>query len=388
MKITYKKIQDYIVEPLPLVEVLREKIIFHAFEVESVTDLGNGDYELDIKVLPDRAHDAKEDRGMAREVAALFNLNLKEPDVYEKTASVVFSIAKVSALLGRAVTEDEIKKVFNAYHYQYDIAGDTVTLFVPPWRIDITNVYDVCDELGRYLGYDTIPAVLPNLGANNVHHTPEYLAIMNKKQEMIEKGYNEVMTYSLTKKGDYQVAKGPKGKDFLRTDLLTGLRVAYALNKQNEALLPNNKANIFEIGKVFKKTGEELHVAWIDNKGEHEEVLDITNVGNGELATIGSSDNTEFKMWSEYPFITRDFALWVPEAVSADEIIGIINQHKGDLVVRGPELFDTFTKDNRTSYAFRIIFQAPDRTLTDADVQPVTDAIYAALKAIPDSEIR
>lgn len=387
MKITYKKIQEYIIEPLPVVDVLREKIIFHAFEVESVTDLGNGDYELDIKVLPDRAHDAKEDRGMAREVAALFNLNLKEADIYEKTSSVNFSIEKISALFGRLVTEDEIKKVFDAYHYQYDISGDTVTLFVPPWRNDIANVYDVCDELGRYLGYDTIPAVMPNLDANNVHHTPEYLAIMNKKQEMIEKGYNEVMTYSLTKKGDYQVAKGPKGKDFLRTDLLTGMRVAYALNKQNEALLPNNTANIFEIGKVFKKSGEELHVAWIDAKGEHEEVLDISSTSDG-LADIESSSDAKFMMWSEYPFITRDVALWVPEAVSADEIAGIINQHKGDLVVRGPELFDTFTKDGRTSYAFRMIFQAYNKTLTDADIAPVTDAIYKALKEIPNSEIR
>src|SRR5437870_4669789 len=152
MKFNYKKLQEYIVEPLPSVDVLRNKIIFHAFEVESVEDLDNGDYEFDIKVLPDRAHDAKDDRGMAREIAALFNLHLQEADTYEKSASVVFSREKASALLGREITEDEIKKVFDAYDYQYDIAGDAVTLFVPPWRTDIANVYDACDELGRYLG--------------------------------------------------------------------------------------------------------------------------------------------------------------------------------------------------------------------------------------------
>jgi phenylalanyl-tRNA synthetase beta subunit len=102
MKFNYKKLQSHIVEPLPTVEVLREKIIFHAFEVESVEDLGE-DYELEIKVLPDRAFDAKEDRGMAREIAALFNLTLVDPDSYDAAASteLLFSLNQVSALLGR-----------------------------------------------------------------------------------------------------------------------------------------------------------------------------------------------------------------------------------------------------------------------------------------------
>ncbi len=246
----------------------------------------------------------------------------------------------------------------------------------------------MCDELGRYLGYDTIPATMPNLNTTAVQYTAEYVAIMQKKQEMIAKGYHEVMTYSLTKKGDYQVAKGPKGKDFLRTDLLTGLRAAYALNKQNEALLPNHRSNIFEIGKVFKKTGEELHVAWIDAQGEHEEILDITKSDSNELPSLEFAHDREFIMWSEYPFMVRDIALWVPESITADEVKAVIDTKKGDLVVRGPELFDTFTKDGRTSYAFRLVFQSFEKTLSDADVEPFTSAIYTALQAIPGAEIR
>lgn len=409
MKITYKKIQEYIVEPLPPVDVLREKIIFHAFEVESVEDIpsrphdegaggGDGDYELDIKVLPDRAHDAKEARGMAREIAALFNLNLTEPDVYERTKSIVFSITKVSTLLGREITIGEIKKVFDAYHYQYSIEGDSVTLFVPPWRVDMSDIHDVCDEIGRYLGYDTIPPILPKLNTESISHNPEYVAIVNKKKEMIDLGYHEVMTYSFTKKGDYQVAKGPKGKDFLRTDLLSGLRISYAMNKQNEPLLPNNSANIFEIGKVFKKGGEELHIAWIDTKGEREEVLDTTNTNFTEASISGSLEDKAFKMWSLYPFITRDIAVWTSES-DKDKLVAIITDFANKYCVKEATKFDEFTKparphnegaggDGRTSLAYRFVFQSYDKTLTDEEVEEKFSILKAEISSNSSFEIR
>ncbi len=389
MKFFYKKLQNYIKEPLPSIEDLKQKIIFHAFEVESVEEI-DGDFELDIKILPDRAHDAKDERGMAREIAALFKLNLKEADSYEKAEAVVFSLEKVSALLGRSVTESEIKSVFDAYHYQYEINGGTVTFFTPPWRKDINNVHDITDEIGRYLGYDIVPALLPEL-SKTISSNDEYSAIIAKKAEMAAKGYHEVMTYSLVKKGDYQVAKGPKGKDFLRTNLLDGLRAAYAVNKQNEALLPNNSANIFEVGRVFTKTGEELHIAWIDAKGEHEEILTTERFAEnpalnkegslGEAGGGGGSQVDKFKPWSEYPFTTRDIAVWIPESDNVADLVSIIKTNGTELLQGEPRLFDQFSKEGRTSYAYRMIFQAFDRTLTDEEVNSVMDKVHTEVKA-------
>lgn len=385
MKFNYKKLQSYIVEPLPAMEVLREKIIFHAFEVESVDDLGDGDYELEIKVLPDRAFDAKEDRGMAREIAALFDLTLVDPDSYDAAASteLAFSPNHVSVLLGRTVTAADIEKMFNAYRYLFSISGDQVSLAVPPWRNDIVHVYDIADEIGRYLGYDSVVPVLPQL-SGHVSHDKEFQAIVAKKQELIAQGYHEVMTYSLTKKGDYQVAKGPKGKDFLRTNLLDGMRIAYAVNKQNEELLPNASAKIFEIGKVFPKTGEELHVAWIDAKGEHEEVLSTEHSSSFQEEVAGGRRSFEeggiaqrFHMWSEYPFITRDVAVWLPKGTMPEELITLILAEASSLLAKKPRLFDTFSKDERTSVAVRLVFQSFDRTLTNEEVDAIMTTIYA-----------
>ena len=89
---------------------------------------------------------------------------------------------------------------------------------------------------------------------------------------------------------------------------------------------------------------------------------------------------TPFVQWSQYPFVARDVAVWVPPNVTATAVVDILKAHIGDLVVRGPELFDSFEKDGKVSYAFRIVFQSYEKTLTDDAVNPVMETIYKALQ--------
>lgn len=90
--------------------------------------------------------------------------------------------------------------------------------------------------------------------------------------------------------------------------------------------------------------------------------------------------NTNFKMWSLYPFISRDIALWVPEDVAKNKVEKVIKGNAGDLVIRGPELFDEFKKDGKVSYAFRIIFQSYERTLTDSEVNEQMGRVKEAVE--------
>ena len=89
-----------------------------------------------------------------------------------------------------------------------------------------------------------------------------------------------------------------------------------------------------------------------------------------------------FKMWSLYPFIARDIAVWISENVSSEEVAKVIKDNAGEMVVRGPELFDEFKKpaspaggDGKVSYAFRTVFQSYDRTLTDAEINEIMTKI-------------
>lgn len=96
----------------------------------------------------------------------------------------------------------------------------------------------------------------------------------------------------------------------------------------------------------------------------------------------------KFHMWSLFPFIARDVSLWVPENVSSDEVTKIIKENMGDMVVQGPELFDEFKKDGKTSYAFRLVFQSHDRTLTDAEVKEIMEKINNKIKEHEDWQVR
>jgi len=88
----------------------------------------------------------------------------------------------------------------------------------------------------------------------------------------------------------------------------------------------------------------------------------------------------KFKMWSIYPFIARDIAVWVPEGVSSSNVEKIIKDNAGELVIKGPELFDEFKKDGKTSYAFRLVFQSYERTLLDTEINEIMTKITNKIK--------
>ncbi len=64
----YTEVLKQFISDLPDTETLKSVLTNHAFEVEEVIKKEKGD-AIDLKVLPDRAHDALSHRGVAREIA-------------------------------------------------------------------------------------------------------------------------------------------------------------------------------------------------------------------------------------------------------------------------------------------------------------------------------
>jgi len=86
-----------------------------------------------------------------------------------------------------------------------------------------------------------------------------------------------------------------------------------------------------------------------------------------------------------HPLVVRDLSIIVinslPAEIIRDTIQTASTGHGGPLV--GIELFDRYTgkgvPDNTVSLSFRLTFQAPNRTLTDEEVQLTFDRVLAAL---------
>ncbi|OGI63336.1 hypothetical protein A2818_01325 [Candidatus Nomurabacteria bacterium RIFCSPHIGHO2_01_FULL_40_12] len=89
--------------------------------------------------------------------------------------------------------------------------------------------------------------------------------------------------------------------------------------------------------------------------------------------------NTNFKMWSLYPFILRDISIWAGEE-DKEKLKKIIKDNAGELLVKEPYVFDSFKKDGKISYAFRLVFQSFERTLTDEEINVIMTKIANKIK--------
>jgi phenylalanyl-tRNA synthetase beta chain len=85
---------------------------------------------------------------------------------------------------------------------------------------------------------------------------------------------------------------------------------------------------------------------------------------------------------SSFPAVLQDIAVVVGEDVSAATVIHTVRS-AGEPLLATVELFDVFrgeqVGEGEKSLALRLSFQAPDRTLTDAEVAEPRHAIEAAL---------
>lgn len=308
-------------------------------------------------------------------------------DVYPNPVTqnhVQFSTEFIAKKLGAPITTDEIEKILEQYHYEFALEGNQFTVAIPFARIDITGPHDMVEEIGRVYGYEKITSKVPEFIQKPKLHS-EYVKILAIRNDLLQKGYHEVMTYSFRKKGNYEVARGPVGKSALRKNLIDGLTESYELNRLNKDFLEIDDMKVFEIGTVFEKEGEIFHVAHIDKKQSKENTLDEYITENN--ITVSDTGYTipevtiesEFTSWSEYPCISRDIAIWVPEGVQENQVQEIIKQRAGEFLVKGPRLFDTFSKDGKTSFAFRLVFQSKEKTLTEEEVVSPMEVITAEL---------
>jgi phenylalanyl-tRNA synthetase beta subunit len=144
------------------------------------------------------------------------------------------------------------------------------------------------------------------------------------------------------------------------------------------------RQRFFEIGTVFPDAGvEEIHVAYANKKGLVESTLEefTRELSVGDNQTPNTKKQKPFTPWSQYPFIVRDVAVWVPVGTNPDELIDLCKKEGTTLLVREPQLFDQFTKGDKTSLAIRLVFQSHERTLTDVEITNVMTEITQKIQA-------
>ncbi|QQR82424.1 hypothetical protein IPJ70_04080 [Candidatus Campbellbacteria bacterium] len=332
-------------------------------------------------------------------------------------------VVHASSDLGGVVEEDlATSAIFAKEKWYRRLVSDTTPRFsvtVPFERMDMRFSADVCEEIGRVYGYEHVRAQDLPTASHRVEVNPIFVAQEVVRKVLGECGFFEVYSYSLCEKGDIQLANAlASDKAFVRSSLALGIGESLAKNEYYAPLLGLSDVKIFEIGNVYNATGEHLRVCLgvrpltqakksektnamlleakeklesafgVDvNEYISEETLEFdlgviaqTHIlTQPEFAPVAQA--TQFVPMSSYPFVLRDIAVWIPDGTGkGEDIVALVKEKGGTLFVRA-DLFDTFTKDGRTSYAYHLVFQSREKTLSDEDINSIMNAVTEALNA-------
>ena len=168
---------------------------------------------------------------------------------------------------------------------------------------------------------------------------------------------------------------------YLRDSLIPGLTQALVKNKPNKDLLGLKEIKLFEIGTVWKGGKEVVMLGSITEKNPAtEQPLPAIQGLPLEYDALPLSDTARFEPFSKYPYMVRDIALWVPAGTDVLMVETRLCESAGPLAARVMP-FDRFEKEGRVSLAFRIIFQSPERTLTEPEVAEAMVRVAEAVRA-------
>jgi phenylalanyl-tRNA synthetase beta chain len=370
------------------------------------------------------------------EVEGIVDVYPAQSDVQlELSRSVAISVEKVNGLLGTSYTAGDVKHAFDrlafAYEFQKGTEGEVFIVMPPFERRDITIPENLIEEVGRILGYNTIaPEMLPAL--SKAPDQNRYDGIVRVKDFLVERGFTEISTQTFSANGEVVLANPlDQTRPALRAGLTTNMtealtRAAYAAPR---VLGPVTEVKLFEIGTVFKKDAEHLSLVlgYKQLSGKQSTTLLTETISDMEAELIGvlsakptaqssgefqiieaplTDTNLEtiganyqptkislgaYKSFSVYPFALRDIAVWTPERTEESEVANVIISEAGEFLAR-IDLFDRFSKEvdgeERVSYAFRLVFESADRTLSDEDLNPLMEKVTNALNAQDGWQVR
>lgn len=334
--------------------------------------------------------------------------------------------------VGVEIPDDEIISILKKCDMKVE---GNLKVTSPTYRRDINIPQDLAEEVGRIYGYEKITDAKPVRVESGLQNDKEFTMAEYIRDLLVGIGFSEIIGYALREDGDF-VLEMPLSKDkgTLRKTLVDSTREYIESNSRYLDLLGINQAKVFEISRVFPKEGEKtvLSLGVINQKGAKAEKAHVVIVAalkhltdNGIIvdASVESRMNevasteskivydrkmelcvspdlnigkmsidgdhmlareknikkeiVKFKKISAFPFATRDVAIFAEinkEKEAYELLVSTSVDLLGDSFIRAT-LFDVFTKEDKTSYAFRLVFQSDKETLKDEVIENVMKKI-------------
>jgi phenylalanyl-tRNA synthetase beta chain len=345
-----------------------------------------------------------------------------------KNAKITFTVSDVTRSAGINISKEEVVKILKRLNFDIlNENGEELTIQAHKDRLDINIKEDLLEEILRIYGFDNIPSVPLKVENNFFTHNKRFLLENFLKSFFLNKGFTELYNYTFVEKGDLKVLLPlADDKSYLRNNLLDGGIKAYQKNYNYLPSMQSEVVKFFEIGSAFLADKEERRMLLCLEDGKPpsrkatagqgkktcaEQLMEVVNELETKLNVkielinknekpalvefsidkiLESDVNLKFEIFNKdlqaikykpisvYPFIVRDIATWVPEQKLGESFVfENLKQEILQLNLQNVEkiyAFDSFTKklesgEEKTSIAFRIIFQSYEKTLTDEEVE-------------------
>ncbi|MDD5750304.1 MAG: phenylalanine--tRNA ligase subunit beta [Candidatus Pacebacteria bacterium] len=307
-----------------------------------------------------------------------------------------------------------------------------VLVQAPSQRLDLKTSEDLIEEIGRVWGYEKLPKTFPEVILTVPQINKNWIIENKAKDALASLGFSEAYNYTFIGEKDKEIFS------YRDSDLLEIANPVSELNKflrpsLAPCLLKNTKENLknsseikmFEIGKVFVNRKERLHLGIIaagkkrtsdlffEVKGTLEATMNELGVNDfsfvGALSPVNTAllerlgikanvilgeidfqdiltsanERKKYQPVSAYPASLRDVAVLTPETAKAIEVLEVIKDAGGKLLVEA-ELFDIYSgpglPQGKKNLAFHLVYQSSEKTLSAEEVNNVHRKIFEAIE--------
>lgn len=345
---------------------------------------------------------------------------------------IEFNPGAIEERLGVAVPFAEAKGILERMNIAVVEKNNLWVLTIPFERLDLGIREDIIEEIGRVYGYEHIKGLLPPQIDRPVPVLPAFYVAERIKNILVGAGFSEVSLYTLVGTGDVETAYPlAADKAYARKNMTDGIRACLERNIQNADLLGLDAVRIFEIGRTFSKDRERTMLAFGAAQIKKMKGVTGATIVNSAIALVekelgvtiakpaidalakavaveldldaivasvrlppeasyadlgfGPASKNAYKTFSHMPFIVRDIAIFVPAGTKSEDVWSVIENALGSAqalaLLAKHSLFDSFEREGKISYAFRMVFQSMTKTLTDDEVHIFMKAIYEKVRS-------
>ncbi|PKH26507.1 phenylalanine--tRNA ligase subunit beta [Enterobacterales bacterium CwR94] len=236
-----------------------------------------------------------------------------------RPATITLTRAKLDRLIGHPISDVDVTDILTRLGCQLTVGEGQWTAVAPGWRFDMAIEEDLVEEVARVYGYNNIPDVPVQASLVMTKHREANLSLKRVKNMLVDKGYQEAITYSfvdpkiqsmLHPGAENLVLPSPISVEMsaMRLSLWSGLLTAVVNNQNRQQhrvrlfesglrFVPDTQANLgirqdLMLAGVISGTRSEEHwdlarsaVDFYDLKGDLESVLELT----------GKLDRIEFR---------------------------------------------------------------------------------------------